>query len=174
MGLDQYVYKVKLDNKEVNSYLKSISDVAETYEEIWYGRKVNPLQGFFEKEYKLENCEYVRVDEDVLDLLSQRINRTLYCISEVLTVFKGVENAEEFKEVVDNLEEDEADDRIHELEELNDEKLLSPEQGFFYGNYEFNYYWLQDIAEIFNFYEQMENQLENLEDDTALYYTCWY
>lgn len=59
-----------------------------------------------------------------------------------------------------------------ECSEIVEEKLPIT-KGFFYGDYELNIYYLLDILEVKEAFENVEEFLLNT-DNEDVYYTCWY
>ena len=80
MGLDQYAFKVKKSAIVNDLKFKKEIDGEDTYEKIYYWRKVPALQGFMEELYYEKggedsfNCEYVRLDLKDLERLKNAVD----------------------------------------------------------------------------------------------------
>ena len=79
MGLDQYAYRVRKEAvRDDFSFIGEING-EETWERIYYWRKVPALQGFMENLYREKggeetfNCEFVRLTMEDLDNLKNAI-----------------------------------------------------------------------------------------------------
>ena len=97
MGLDMYFY---VENRA--------DDEIKEPQEFSYYRKFNALQGYFEKNFALENCGRVQITKEIREDLLNIINEI--------------------------------------LEDQNKaEELLPVQQGFFYGTYEYDDFYFQDL-----------------------------
>lgn len=177
---------------EDNNYLYHCSELA-------YFRKVNILQGYFEEKYNIDNCEYVRVSDEDIEYLLNVCNKFLKCFSkdfiqEVqdycdlslkeyakkysidysnITIDQsnaGEINTEIFDSINQRFKEIISENK--ECSEIVEEKLPIT-KGFFYGDYELNIYYLLDILEVKEAFENVEDFLMNT-DDEDVYYYCWY
>ena len=119
MGLDMYFY---VENR---------SEEIREKEEFSYYRKFNALQGYFERNFQLENCGRILITKEIREDLLNIINEI--------------------------------------LEDHNKaEELLPVQQGFFYGTYEYDDFYFQDIY-------SLEKDLIHMKfidyDNYDLYYT---
>lgn len=79
MGLDQYAYRVRKEAVKNDLGFEHEIDGEETWERIYYWRKVPALQGFMEELYYKKggedtfNCEYVRLDLEDLERLKNAV-----------------------------------------------------------------------------------------------------
>jgi hypothetical protein len=108
MGLDQYTYLVE----------KSTG----IEEELDYWRKNNQLQGWFEKNTGIENCQNIYLTTEMCDKLIEDIKAG-----------------------------------------------LPSTEGFFYGNYSMDQEQMKQLIQTFEDYKSIID-----DEDTQIYYTCWY
>lgn len=161
MGLDQYIYTANfkdvktfkgfpdrfwIKNKESIVNIKELpnniyvnhSDRCPELSDIGYLRKNNLLQGYFERKYNIEDCEYIRITEEDTEYLLNICNEFLNQFTEE---FKKQIN-KFFESYTDNY--DELDEKFIKIvsnnqkcQEIINEKLPITE-GFFYGEYDLN------------------------------------
>lgn len=69
---------------------------------------------------------------------------------------------------------------VEEIISLTDQVLADPKKGvelfpiqlgFFYGNYEYNEYYLEDVKETNNTFKSLLRHFDYFEE---VYYECWY
>ena len=137
MGLDQYLYKTKR-------------------EEVGYFRKVNFLQGYFERKYPERdlNCEYIEIsEEEVTDIVNK-------CESILRHVtFPVVENNE--------LPPTWKTEAVEIAQEV-----LPITTGFFYGSDQYDAWYFLDVREVQKAFEKLLHET-NFREETLEYY-CWY
>lgn len=195
MGLDQYIYTANfkdvktfkdfpdrfwIKNEENIENIKELptniyvnhSDRCPELSDIGYLRKNNLLQGYFERKYNIEDCEYIRITEEDTEYLLNICNTFLNQFDEE---FKKQAN-KFFESYTDNF--DELDEKFTKIvsnnqkcQEIINEKLPITE-GFFYGEYDLNLWYYGSIMEIKENFETL-NQ-ESLSDYESFYYSCWY
>lgn len=195
MGLDQYIYTANFKNiktfkdfpdrfwikneenieniKELptNIYVNH-SDRCPELSDIGYLRKNNLLQGYFERKYNIENCEYIRITEEDTEYL---LNICHEFLNQFDKEFKKQIN-KFFESYTDNY--DELDEKFTKIvsnnqkcREIINEKLPITE-GFFYGEYNLNLWYYSSIMEIKENFETLTQ--ESLSDYESFYYSCWY
>lgn len=159
MGLDQYV--IKLTNNREEKTLASF-------------RKVNILQGFFERHFNIINCIPTEIDEDTAEYLVEITDMFLDNIS-------------------DNLKEEQIDDYWNKkgqygnltkkfLEEIENNETLQDivykklpiTEGFFYGIYDLDISYYLDIIKINKTFKEILKEYDRLEDNQKIVYLCWY
>lgn len=134
-------------------------------ESIMYWRKANQIHGFF-----VNNCQEieqdVKYDVTTADLMTLRdlcvqvlevLNKSEKKVVQVRSGWSGGE------EVYSDVETYDCEDEISDL--------LPPSQGFFFGSYEIDDYYKQDVQETLDF---LEKELPNCgEYDEFEYYASW-
>lgn len=206
MGLDQNLYAVSFSETEdfpTRFFAKEYQTEDEQFlfemNELAYFRKNNLLQGYFERKYNIDNCEYVRVSDEDLDYLISTCNKflsyfTKEFIQEVQDYFdlSLKEYVKKYKKHDSNVTIDRSyarkimteieaylNQRFKETLSKNKEchEIITEElpitEGFFYGVYELNIDYLISIFEIKEAFEDVEYYLLN-SDDGEVYYHCWY
>lgn len=121
-------------------------------ENIEYFRKVNFLQGYMERQKPDMdlNCQYIYFSRDMADELLD------YC-----------------KQVMEHVSYDE-DSTILWTEKAVElgEKLLPVQDGFFYGDTEYNEWYFRDIKDVHDFLEKLIKETDW--DNEIIEYSCWY
>lgn len=166
MGLDQFAYIT-------TTPLNNINKIEEPYlTEVWYGRKINPLQGYFERNYDMDNCEFVPITKDNLDELEEFCKKDIEFLQKCCT--------EDLDDNIDilNLSSDQYEKVEAVLGTLSEDVVydlhLPPQGGFFYGNYNVNIYYIGDLQATLHFVTEMRKQLKDLNHDEHLVYYSWY
>lgn len=195
MGLDQYIYTANfkdvktfkgfpdrfwIKNEESIVNIKELpnniyvnhSDRCPELSDIGYLRKNNLLQGYFERKYNIEDCEYIRITEEDTEYL---LNICHEFLNQFDKEFKKQIN-KFFESYTDNY--DELDEKFTKIvsnnqkcREIINEKLPITE-GFFYGKYNLNLWYYSSIMEIKENFETLTQ--ESLSDYESFYYSCWY
>lgn len=166
MGLDIYFERTnKLDWKTS----KNKHDLELT--EVGYFRKVNCLLPFFGYE---DNCEYLEVDEHQMkelvkvakELLKEHhaINSSILSYKEMLKVYK--DNKEQTKEIQEKMAALWAN--FAEIAHAN----LPTTDGFFFGSTEYNEWYVNDLTEIVNVFEEILDSTDFEIDQVVMY--CWW
>lgn len=171
MGLDQYAFITTDTLKELNSHSNKRKNLAE----IWYGRKINPLQGYFEDNYNIENCGFVEITSIIVEQIEEFAVNDLNTLNSVLTTeeqkyFETYFETDEY----DLKMEKQIDDKIAQALFNNEQFFLKITLGLFYGNYNINYYYYLDLLCIRHFCSRIKQELENLHQDEKIVYSCWY
>lgn len=175
MGLDQNLYAIRFSETEdfptrffAKEYQTEDEQFSFEMNELAYFRKNNLLQGYFERKYNMDNCEYVRVSDEDLDYLINTCNKFLsYFAKEFIQEVQDYfdlslkEYVKKYKKYDSNVTIDrsnagkiitkieaylnqrfkEALSKNKECHEIITEELPITE-GFFYGIYELNIYYL--------------------------------
>jgi hypothetical protein len=128
--------------------------------EIVYWRKANMIFGYFDKEFGgVDNVTRYCVSKEMLeDLLSK-------CIECYNYMEKEVENFEE-----EGNYEVFSDEVIEKLE-----NILPIHEGFFFGNYEYNFLYFSHIQETIQYLSNLLNSYsdKDWEEDEIDFY-CWW
>lgn len=167
MGLDQYAFVTTNSIQELNSETCKRKNLSE----IWYGRKINPLQGYFEDNYNLENCGFVEITAVILYELKlfalEDLDSMRTCLSkeEQDYLTNGKYEAEKHYEI---------DKKLKKANLKGTQFHLQPTIGLFYGNYEINSWYYIHLLEILEFCHVIKKELENLHQDERIVYSCWY
>lgn len=197
MGLDQYIYIANFENVETFKDFpdrfwikdeKDVENIKELPNNIYVNhsdrcpklsdledlRKNNLLQGYFERKYEIQNCEYIRIVEDDIDYLLDVCNKFLSYFDRKLKnqindyIYSYNDDFdklnEKFLKVIKN---------NPECQEIIDE-ILPITTGFFYGNYELNLWYYDSIVEIKKVFTTLNQEKEYLLDCEGFYYSCWY
>ncbi len=197
MGLDQYIYIANFENVETfkdfpdrfwikdeedvenikylpNNIYVNHSDRCPKLSDLEDLRKNNLLQGYFERKYEIQNCEYIRIVEDDIDYLLDVCNKFLSYFDRKLKnqindyIYSYNDDFdklnEKFLKVIEN---------NPECQEIIDE-ILPITTGFFYGNYELNLWYYDSIVEIKKVFTTLNQEKEYLLDCESFYYSCWY
>lgn len=157
-------------NHTKDDYAKELFDLFET-DEFWYGRKISPLQYYFEEYHNIDNLGYVILSEDVLDDIQSKVDwikdnlDVLYNMSSLYDDYSD-EYIERFNKSLEEYKQ--------MLEEKFNDLPLKPIRGFFYGNDKVNIHYFEDIRLIEEFIYCARVELETLMDDEMLTYSCWY
>lgn len=174
MGLDQFAYKTKENIKN----LKESQDVE--LKEIWYGRKVNCLQGYFEREFSIDNCDYVEISKTTIKDIRNRTKETLNFLIESL---QPGEAKSLLTKIVENPDTDttkEEDTLLYSLSNLwkvieSDNLKLPPTDGFFYGGVNVDSFYFFDLIETLRFCDIVEKELDATNNNEEyIVYHCWY
>lgn len=169
MGLDQYAFVTTNTLEELNDETFKQRKLSE----VWYGRKINPLQGFFEEHYNLENCGFVELTPSIIETIQIFAWEDYCAIKSILTdeeihyIEKEEYNARLEKHINEKI-------KYHEGFEEDRQWHLPPTQGFFYGNYEINIHYCFDLLTILDFCASITQNFKNLHQYERLVYTCWY
>lgn len=197
MGLDQYIYTANfkdiktfkdfpdrfwIKNEENIENIKELptniyvnhSDRCPELSDIGYLRKNNLLQGYFERKYNIEDCEYIRITEEDTEYL---LNICHEFLNQFDKEFKKQIN-KFFESYTDNF--DELDEKFTKIvsnnqkcQEIINEKLPITE-GFFYGEYDLNLWYYGSIKEIQKLFRKLNQEKEDLSNYEDYYYSCWY
>ena len=160
---DQFDVSVKKGGRTfLNIKPQRISYVVE---ELMYWRKANQIHGWFcaNGSEEIQEVKYLLTKTD-LEVLMETCKSVLEVINKsqkkVVQVVGGWKDGKEYmvdKEVYDN------EDVIKDL--------LPPTEGFFYGAYEIDEWYKQNIEETLNF---LQEELPNCEEDDEFeYYASW-
>lgn len=200
MGLDQYIYvanfkKVKestYNNELPDHFLikrsKDIKDPKNPPENVYIYesekcpelfdiedlRKNNLLQGYFEREHGIENCEYVRITQEDIDYLLETCNKFLSYFNQDIK-----NKLDDYFQFYDD-DFDELDEEFLKIIENNPEcqkivnEALPITEGFFYGEYDLNIWYYGSIKEIQKLFRKLNQEKEDLSDYEDYYYSCWY
>lgn len=184
MGLDMYLskktYVKRWEHKTPEEqYEVSVKKGGVTYpnvnperisyvtEEITYWRKANQIHGWFVEntEEIVDNVKYYVTRENLEELLStckqvlDLLNKSKKTTTQVVA---GWRNGEEYKEDVEVYED---------VDDIMD--LLPPTQGFFFGSYEVDDWYKEQIVDTIT---ALENELSIESDDYGAeyeYYASW-
>lgn len=172
MGLDIYFKRVnKIDFEFAKK--KNTEDAYKELEieEIGYFRKVNCLLPFFGYE---DNCKYLAVTEDQIkelvkvakELLKKHhaINSSILSYQEILKVYK--DNKKKRMEILENM-----DALWKNFAKIAQENLPTT-SGFFFGNTEYNEWYINDLTEIVNVFEKILDSTDFDIDQILMY--CWW
>lgn len=125
-------------------------------EEKGYWRKANQIHGYFDSKLgPLENCERYDVPKDVLEELLDKCNQ-------IVDKFKVINDEDSI-------------DVIKEKEKYNKElcsEILPVTQGFFFGSYEYDNWYLSDIKDTIEIINDIFKDT-NFDEDTVEYYAWW-
>lgn len=144
---------------------------------------MNCLQGYFETNFSIDNCEHVAVTPEIMDDLRAQAHASLQILVNALVT-------PEQRELVTRLAQTDAEE-VHitdaentVLENLTDSwhdidagtLPLPPCDGFFYGRTAIDRYYFEDLTEVLRFCRIVEDVYGNLDEDSDEYvvYTCWY
>lgn len=127
MGLDQKIILFKKQKNNNNLYERK----------EYYFRKVNCLQGYFEREIDIQNCDIKGISKEHIEKIQDITNYIL--------------------------------NNKNDIEYINEN--FPTTQGFFYGSYEIDNDYFEDIAYI---NEIINEILENFDSEDYLFYWCWY
>lgn len=109
-----------------------------TQQAEYYMRKVNCVQGYFERKYDVENCQNVVITLDDIEEIQKHAQH------------------------------------IHETKDLEyAQEHLPITGGFFYGNYEYNEWYFEDIETIATDFAGLLETAKRLPDTIPVYW-CWY
>lgn len=184
MGLDMYLSKrtyVKQweHNSPEDQFEVSVKKGGVTYpnikskrisyveEELMYWRKANQIHGWFVSNTNevVQDVKYTLDTDNLKELLEtckQVMNVLNNSKKKTTQVVGGWKNGEEYMEDVE-VYDDEATEQIQEL--------LPPVQGFFFGSYEIDEWYKQNIEETIKF---LEEELPNCSEyDEFEYYASW-
>ena len=104
-----------------------------------YFRKVNFLQGYFEREYNMDNLEVIPISEDDMYYLYEHTGKILELVKD------GKDWASYAK------------------------KYLPTKPGFFYGSYDYNGSCLQDVKDVFQAFQTMVGLCNSYDDVEPTY-----
>jgi hypothetical protein len=130
-------------------------------EQVAYWRKFNALHGWFVDNCGNgeDNCQEMYVDHNKLE--------------ELLGILKEVReklnNANKVKKVIQDWNGKDYDVEVYENEEEISE-LLSPQEGFFFGSYQIDEYYKNDVEETI---EVIESLLSEEGDGDFYYQASW-
>ena len=170
-ALGKEVYKKKLPEdfklpEPLKEALEHIENCAEFDEEVAYWRKANMVHGWF-----VRNCESIREDIEI-KVTYQDLVKLLEDVNEVLentVLVKGkVHIGTKFSG--DKVEEEYADGLIVKDSSVAEE-LLPTTEGFFFGSYDYNEYYIQDLKDTVEILNKIIK--ESNEDDEFLYYASY-
>lgn len=148
MGLDMYLFQRDHSNIE--------SDI-----EIGYWRKFNALHGLI---WFMKMDEYEDDNTTEMTLTANEIESILSCLKEV----------KQSLEEGCTYETDEDGERYPVFTDAAIDKamdLLSPYPGFFFGSYEIDIWYYQNVKKSISIFE---NALELAEQGEEIYYYAWY
>lgn len=195
MGLDQYLYRktyLGYDDKQnirealgketyrkeknipegfklppaLKDTLEKLEKCAEYNEEVAYWRKANMLHGWF-----VRNCQSIQEDIEIKVTYQDLVN-LLKDINEVLenTVLETgqVHMGTTF---TDKGIEEKYEEGLIVKDSSVAEELLPTTQGFFFGSYDYDEYYVMDLKDAKEKLEKVIN--ESNEDDEFLYYASY-
>ena len=124
-------------------------------DEIAYFRKVNFLQGYFENKYpdKNLNCEYVRIQKEDVEDIIERCNNILEHVT--FSEDKSLEGVIWSPKAVEIAK-----------------KEMPIKEGFFYGSYEYDSWFFDDVKEVKEVFEKILKETDF--DEDTIEYSCWY
>lgn len=184
MGLDMYLSKKSYvkqweHNKPEDQFEVSVKKGGVTYpniqskrisyveEELMYWRKANQIHGWFVSNTNeiVEDVRYT-LDTDNLKELLETCKQVMDVLNtskkKTTQVVGGWKNGEEYMEDVE-VYDDEATEKV--------QQLLPPVQGFFFGSYEIDEWYKQNIEDTIKF---LEEELPNCSEyDEFEYYASW-
>lgn len=166
MGLDIYFERT---NKHEWKTSKDKNDLEFT--QVGYFRKVNCLLPFFGYE---DNCEYIAVEEYQMKelvkvakaLLKEHhaMNSSILSYKEMLEVYK--DNKEQTKEIQEKM--DALWENFAKIAHAN----LPTTAGFFFGSTKYNEWYVNDLTEIVNVFEEILDSTDFEIDQIVMY--CWW
>jgi hypothetical protein len=169
MGLDMYLYKenyvrnwdhfkpeerYQITVKKNKKVCKDIKPERISYivEQVGYWRKFNALHSWFIENLAngVDECQRIRVDTDDLKKLLEVLKKVKTIMDKSNVVVKVLEdwNGKPY------------DHKVYECEDEVKE-LLSPQQGFFFGSYEIDEWYKQDIDQTVVLLEELINEDSN-------------
>lgn len=162
MGLDMYIYKRRKGRS------------AENETEVAYWRKANQIHNFFDNNLGegcgVENCRYYLVSEEVLNELLNVCNKILEMEHEFVDTGKTVN-------ILKRNEESGKPEIIEQpIKVIKDpskiEELLPTIDGFFFGDTDYDEYYLEDIEDTKEILEKILKET-NFEKEELYYYAWW-
>lgn len=166
MGLDIYFERTYKHDWETSKNKNNLE-----FTQVGYFRKVNCLIPFFGYE---DNCQYLAVTEYQMkelvkvakELLKEHhaINSSILSYKEMLNVYK--DNEEMKKETQEKI-----DALWANFAEIAHEKLPTT-SGFFFGSTEYKDWYVNDLTEIVNVFEEILDSTDFEIDQIVMY--CWW
>lgn len=166
MGLDMYLYAEKYENeydnktlsypKELKNEIKEISFLSKsTSYKIGYWRKFNALHSFIINKFAngIDECQRIYLSDEK--------------IKEILNVLKEVK--ESF--IIATIKEEKDDFIIYENPIA--EKLLPTKAGFFFGNSNYDSFYLNNVEISISIFEKVLKLLEKNNDYYIYYQASW-
>lgn len=166
MGLDMFLKKKKKNckrtieeicNGDYEEYNRDLSEIA-------YWRKVNQVHKWFVDNVQngVDDCNYYLVSKEQIiqlrDICKEILNNVELVDSKVINGWKTVDG-----KMVENYE----DGKMIKNPEIC-ERLLPTQEGFFFGNYEYNQLYLDGIEYTYNILNAILDILDF--DDYEVYY----
>jgi hypothetical protein len=137
-------------------------------EQIMYWRKSNQIHGWFvnNTEEVSNNVKY-RVSKTDLEVLLETCKKVVEvlngCPKKTIQVVGGWKDGKEYMVDVETFDGEDVEDIVKEI--------LPPKQGFFFGGYEIDNWYKEDIENTIKF---LEEELPNCKDDDEFeYYASW-
>ena len=172
MGLDIYFKRV---NKIDFQFAKK-KDTQDAYDEleienVGYFRKVNCLLPFFGYEdnlsiHPIEKCQIEELVSIAKELLKEHhaINSSILSYKEILEVYK--DDKKKTKEIQEKM-----DALWANFAEIASKKLPTTD-GFFFGSTKYNEWYINDLTEIVNVFEEILDSTDFEIDQIVMY--CWW
>ena len=185
MGLDMYLSKktyvkqwdfqneeekTKVSVTKNGEPLKEIKSERVSYiqEELMYWRKANQIHGWFVNNTNeiIEDVKYsvTKTDLEVLLETCKKVVDVLNgCPKKTIQVVGGWKDGKEYM----------VDTEVFDSEDIEEivKEILPPQQGFFFGSYEIDDWYKQDLENTIKF---LEEELPNCTDsDEFEYYASW-
>lgn len=155
---DEQIHEIRLTQEELLKFEEIV--IRDGYvcitDEEYYWRKANQIRGWFEAHLSepVENCENsIVTKEDLEDLIDT-------CVKVL-----GLEGT-------DYMEMDIKDYDYHNADQKIAEELLPPQSGFFFGSYEYDEWYYDDVLRTL---QNMTRILEEVDwENERLYYSEWW
>lgn len=176
MGLDIYFHKTKrAEWGEVKNKIDDFNELPEDEKEemyksetyptkdfdpdvIGYFRKVNFLMEFFHYE---GNCEYQEIPKRKLEALRDACLEISEMKPEKVVYIKAKQQ----------WESDRVEKVLSDADQERCAEILPTQSGFFFGNTDYNQWYLDDVKEVLAW---VTGVLEKLADDEVVLMYCWW